>query len=366
MRSFMYVHTISTIMTRCTLARMSMVALIVIGVTTLATPAIASVTLPGGKARFVVAVGTIPTVAGSGSGYSVRLADYTFTAGSTGTVSESFWYWSQGTMSGRSASGVTNSGCEARVCDIGAPTGFEDHTRTDTAPYPKNFTGTYAYDPSTSSVVVTWTDNSIERWTVDYGNDGFQPVARMHIRSTNYGVLEGWAYGSNAAWTTSIDMASIVAMQPSLHGDQYQNDYGTTTIFSSASLAIPATAELCNTNCFSFESQAGSDSSCVYTGADGKQHPGYYRWRFAHTSDFPPRKNAYNIYCEQLNIPQSQQATTQHDDAQTCYNGNYHIRPMLQIIDDDGLFHGWVGVEASLYQAQQGSAYVQVFHFDDL
>jgi hypothetical protein len=31
-----------------------------------------------------------------------------------------------------------------------------------------------------------------------------------------------------------------------------------------------------------------------------------------------------------------------------CYTGNSHVKPLLQIIDNDGVFHGWVGVEASI------------------
>lgn len=30
-----------------------------------------------------------------------------------------------------------------------------------------------------------------------------------------------------------------------------------------------------------------------------------------------------------------------------CYKGNSHVKPMLQILDDNGQFRGWVGVEAS-------------------
>jgi hypothetical protein len=33
-----------------------------------------------------------------------------------------------------------------------------------------------------------------------------------------------------------------------------------------------------------------------------------------------------------------------------CYTGNSHVKPMLQIIDNAGGFHGWVAVEASLNQ----------------
>ena len=32
-----------------------------------------------------------------------------------------------------------------------------------------------------------------------------------------------------------------------------------------------------------------------------------------------------------------------------CYSGNSHIKPLLQIIDDNGNFHGWVGAETSFY-----------------
>lgn len=33
-----------------------------------------------------------------------------------------------------------------------------------------------------------------------------------------------------------------------------------------------------------------------------------------------------------------------------CYTGNSHVKPLLQIVDSDGVFHGWVGVEASINQ----------------
>lgn len=33
-----------------------------------------------------------------------------------------------------------------------------------------------------------------------------------------------------------------------------------------------------------------------------------------------------------------------------CYTGDSHVKPMLQIVDSDGGFHGWAGVEASLNQ----------------
>jgi hypothetical protein len=34
-----------------------------------------------------------------------------------------------------------------------------------------------------------------------------------------------------------------------------------------------------------------------------------------------------------------------------CYTGNSHVKPMMQIINDAGGFHGWFGVETSINQA---------------
>ena len=47
-----------------------------------------------------------------------------------------------------------------------------------------------------------------------------------------------------------------------------------------------------------------------------------------------------------------------------CYTGNSHVRPMMQIIDDDGEWHGWVGVEASKGYDVQGD-YIAVFRKAD-
>ncbi|MGH8791625.1 MAG: hypothetical protein ACRDXX_03160, partial [Stackebrandtia sp.] len=46
--------------------------------------------------------------------------------------------------------------------------------------------------------------------------------------------------------------------------------------------------------------------------------------------------------------------TTSHADGRDeyCYTGNSHVRPMMQILDSDGNFHGWVGVEAFINQTQ--------------
>jgi hypothetical protein len=40
--------------------------------------------------------------------------------------------------------------------------------------------------------------------------------------------------------------------------------------------------------------------------------------------------------------------------------GGGHLKPLLQIIDDEGEFRGWVGVEASLSKQVYGGAIVTI------
>lgn len=50
---------------------------------------------------------------------------------------------------------------------------------------------------------------------------------------------------------------------------------------------------------------------------------------------------------------------------ETCYTGDSHARPMLQVIDDAGSFHGWVGVEMSRGN-DLGGDYIALFRKADL
>jgi hypothetical protein len=51
-----------------------------------------------------------------------------------------------------------------------------------------------------------------------------------------------------------------------------------------------------------------------------------------------------------------------------CYTGNSHIKPLLQILDDNGAFRGWVGVETSYNNQQRSPSEVLlgVMRFADL
>ena len=46
-------------------------------------------------------------------------------------------------------------------------------------------------------------------------------------------------------------------------------------------------------------------------------------------------------------------------------SGGGHLNSFLQIIDDNGMFRGWVGVEASLYGQEFGKAIVGIYDLSD-
>jgi len=185
----------------------------------------------------------------------------------------------------------------------------------------------------------------------------------MHMRSTNFGVVQGFAYGSNAAWSQSVPMASLVgASLPS--GEFFQNDgYNTTHYSGSAFGSSLASGSLCNAKCLSFES---GSRNC---NPDPVNHPennniAPERYRYADISTSLLRKNVENLYAECLNNGNVNGAT---DTLRPCYLNNMHARDLLQIIDDAGNFKGWVGVEASLYTLytnKGGAAYIGAFHQD--
>jgi hypothetical protein len=59
------------------------------------------------------------------------------------------------------------------------------------------------------------------------------------------------------------------------------------------------------------------------------------------------RRNTMRLWCECLADGRGE----------TCYTGNSHIRPLLQVIDDGGDFRGWVGVEPFSNASSPGDFY---------
>lgn len=296
--------------------------------------------LPAGKSNYVVTIGNMATTSGvvKTDGW-VRLAKYQFTA-STSTITQTFWFWSHQNIVGRTASGVSSTGC-TMVCSVEVPTGFQDAGSS----YPRTLSGSYTYDPATHSVVVTWSSGSIERWTI--GDPGTSIVA-MHLRSSNYGATEGQGFGSNASATSGANIASVVATVggTTLLGDSYSNANGTSGVSLGAAFNVPAAPNLCNSRCAEWIAPS-SAKGCIGGTADS------IRYRLISSSTTDLRKNGYQHYCRSLNGADT-----------TCYTGGLHAKAMLQVIDDAGIFRGWVGIEApSLASNAPGTGYLATFFY---
>lgn len=214
------------------------------------------------------------------------------------------------------------------------------------------FTGTYAYNSTAQQVSITWTRstingattaiNLVETWNVTTPRTG---LARMQLTGDNYSLTGGIGYGSNAslAITSKAPMSAVRATTDTylLEGQSVSNRTISSWIRGNAGGLTMSGWNLCDDgSCLGLvQNNAGCGvSSCCAPG------PGYEECaarlaasnrRFYYMSGaFGGRRNTYEYWCECLSY-------------NGCYQYNSHIRPLLQVIDDAGVFRGWVGAEVS-------------------
>ncbi|ONK10074.1 hypothetical protein [Streptomyces sp. MP131-18] len=282
-----------------------------------AAPAASAAELPGGKARFAVAVGGLN--AGSTTNW-VRLGQYEFAA--DGTVSEDHWHWTQRRREVRSSTGVQAAGCPTRSCTVRTAYGYQSSAA------PQSLTGTYTLDAGL--LRITWAGGQgWEEWNVTEASDG--SLATLAFVRSGFGATHGFGHGSNAAWNARASAATVAAAdhasfdhdyflwKVSGENDQPHIDAGAGSPFWMRDWSV----------CGSGRCLAGrspSDTDYYVTSANtstSHRRDTLWHWRTALAD-----------------------ARGEH-----CYTGNSHVKPMIQIIDDDGTFRGWVGVEASLNQS---------------
>ena len=311
------------------------VALLAAGL--VASPRAEAAALPGGKANFVVSLGSF--VNGSARQNWVRLGTYQFRT--DGTVLGRTYLWWQRNPEARIYTGTTpDSSCSTvagssatmvRTCQAMTAGGY-------LASPEESRTGTYTYSGNVVSISwqigQTWT----EQWGVSLSPDG--KLAKLDFQHNTLATA-GFGYGSNAELTTRRAMSSVLAYPGTLRNDAagWNRDVVTTGggTFGHSSFRLCSTTTWCLTY-----HQPSSQSACQAAGGcpnygGGTAHNDssieYYLVRI-NSGD---RRDSLWHYCRCL--PKEQ--------GQFCYTGNSHVKPLLQIIDDDGAFHGWVGAEAS-------------------
>lgn len=284
--------------------------------------------LPLGKERFEFSVGGL--LASSTTNW-VRLGMYDFA--SDGTVSETHWHWSQSDRVTRAGTGFTASGCPTRDCQVMTAGGYQSTSAE------KTMSGTYSVSDNT--LRVTWSSGQWEEWTLSSMADG--ALAKATFVDSNYGANYGFGYGSNAAWSDRVPASTIAATDQTKFVHTYWIwkttddpsapfiDHGDGSPFWVTSWSVCDGGQCLG--------HVISSSDTQYYVAPARAPTGHRRdtlwsWRTA---------NADNR-------------------GEYCYTGNSHVKPMVQIVDDNGGFHGWVGVEASLNQ----SAPSQGVYADDI
>ncbi|MEU7874777.1 hypothetical protein [Dactylosporangium sp. NPDC049140] len=269
---------------------------------------------PAGLHRFVVAIGE---VSASERTNWVRLGTYEFD--DTGQVSEAHWHWTQRERVTRSSTGVSASGCVARNCTVRTANGFQS------AGAPNTLHGTYT---ATGSLLrVTWDGTTgWEEWTISQPAPG--KLAKLSFVDNSFGATVGFGYGSNAAWTTraSTQQLSMVDTSRLIH-DYYlwKTDNGTPYVDHGDGSPF-----------WNRDWTPCAGGRCLGGVTSGTQ---YYLSR-PNTTATDRRDTIWHW-----------RTVLADARGETCYTGNSHVKPMLEIVDSDGVFHGWVGVEASINQS---------------
>jgi len=289
----------------------------------------ASGQLPGGRSTYVVSV-----LGGPMNAMAVRLAIYQFSA--DGTVSERYWAWRQNSISGdhnnlwaKVPSGYTTAGC-LHACPIRTPVGFQSG-KPGTA-----YQGRWSVGGD-GVLSIHWTPRSTERWSLDASVPGV-----IGARLLGGNGSRGWGLGSNAGPDAAVDLNTIYDSQR-LYGPLAQNAYGTPTQDLFNGWHAPDYQRCSSGLCM---------SGVGVTAADKRS------W-FSSYLAANPAVDGRKVYWN------NQQGSVQQMEApgSDCIsaNGGGHTDALLQALDDNGRFVGWVGVEASLNKRRKGQAVVGAF-----
>jgi hypothetical protein len=333
------------------LAAFAAVVLSVLASTVVLGGSASAATAPLGKLNWVVSAAGFNTV--NFNNY-LRLGYLVFDP-AAGTVEHNFWTWNQSANPLPVNSGDVyycgqfHPGTNPRNnCPIHTAAGFTGDPNG-------HFTGKYTYDAAGGQVGITWTSSTVngattavnlqETWTISAHGAG---LAKMELASDNYTLSSGVGYGSNAtlAQTSKAPMTTIRASERTyrVEGEEWNNQAITAM---TGPFTVGPTWNACDdgsclgyvqtpSNC-SAASCCGDTASPGYKACKDKLDATGNRRFYYLTGDGGGRRNSSEIWCECLSYDQ-------------CYLGNSHVRSMLQVIDDNGAFQGWVVAEVSPYR----------------
>jgi hypothetical protein len=286
---------------------------------------------PGGRTNWTMAM-----MDGKPEALSVRLATYQFA--SNGTVTEKYWAWSQNAITGKGNvswtkpfSGYRTTGCRY-ACPVRTPVGFQKGSKPHAA------TGRWSME-SSNVLAIRWsTTYPVERWQINTNEPGIAGGKLISARNGGY----GWMIGSNASLSRGDSLARVYE-SGWINGPFAENAYSPTTKVSWIGWSARDYTVCPTGTCMQAKKM---------TSADRAQ---WYHSYFAGDPAVDGRKDYWNNQTgvvQQLENPNT-----------TCISasGGGHTNALLQVIDDNGQFVGFVGVEASLNQRKYGQAVVAAY-----
>ncbi|MQA08116.1 MAG: hypothetical protein GEU98_06090 [Pseudonocardiaceae bacterium] len=194
--------------------------------------------------------------------------------------------------------------------------------------FPQRLEGSYTINGST--LRVEWSNTGWEEWELSEPMDG--KLAKLTFKASSYGASHGFGYGSNARWDQRASMERIAGFDHTTLKHNYhlwKTDNGT-----------PYLDEGFGNPFWRTEWARCDGTRCL----GGKNPETEYYLSTANDSSTDRRDTIWHWRTELAD------GRGEH-----CYTGNSHVKPMLQIVDSDGGFHGWVAVEASLSQTSSGT-----------
>lgn len=317
--------------------------------------------LPGGRANFVVATAHLkPGIRDSW----MRLGTYRFNAADS-TVRAEMRLWRQSRPSERVNAGVTPDlkcapggvwdTAARRNCPVKTVAGFRDGA-TDKR------SGVYELRDQTvhgRAARVLWIKWSVgaSAWTEQWEVLSRPTLTRLdQLYSTRANA--GYGYGSKAELTSRRAMDSVRQHDGEirLEGMSWRNKGAAAHHSPRASGSVFSHSKFTRCDnpsyCMTLREAAGSRNVCGGTGCPHHGWDGdrkiditiqYYLARIgAHD-----RRDTLWHWCSCLAM----------EHRQTCHSGNSHVKPMLQVLDDNGKFRGWVGVETSFYPGRNTKAH---------
>ncbi|AEV84495.1 hypothetical protein ACWT_3472 [Actinoplanes sp. SE50] len=276
----------------------------------------ATATPPGNRANY-----TVVLMRNAGATSFVRLAEYSLRA--DGSARADYWAWNSQTPEASVASGFTNEGC-GNSCPILTTDGFQNPAQ--------QLFGTWSV--SGDDLTISWTSGNpqTERWKFTNQATATRVELASHPTATN-----GWGWGSRISFGSGLSAQQVLAANTTLSGRYIQNAEGVTTNptpwgTTSLGLRPGATVKLCSATCIS----VGNSANKAYLAGSGADRRMYYNH-------------------EQFAV---------HADPCIVHG---HLKPALQVLDDNGAFRGLIMVEASLYAdlGPTGSTILGIYDLND-